>query len=42
MARIGKALSSPQRPELLELICQAERSVESLARETGLSMANTS
>lgn len=42
LARIGKALSSPQRLELLELICQSERSVESLARETGLSVANTS
>jgi len=42
LARIGKALASPRRLELLELICQAERSVEQLAGETGMSVANTS
>lgn len=42
LARIGKALSSPQRLELLELLCQAERPVEDLAREAGLSVANAS
>lgn len=41
-ARIGKALSSPHRLELLELLAQGERTVESLAAETGLSLANTS
>src|SRR5438552_11605757 len=41
-ARIGKALSSAKRLELLEFIAQAERSVEALARMTGLSVANTS
>lgn len=41
-ARIGKAISSPRRLELLDLLCQAPRTVESLARETGLSIANTS
>ena len=41
-ARIGKALSSPLRLELLELLAQAERTVESLASEIGLSLANTS
>jgi rhodanese-related sulfurtransferase/predicted transcriptional regulator len=41
-ARIGKALSSPKRLELLELICQGEKTVETLSRETGLSVANTS
>lgn len=41
-ARLGKALSSPQRLELLELLAQAERTVDSLAQETGLSVANTS
>ena len=42
LARIGKALASPKRLELLDLICQAERSVEQLASETGMSVANTS
>lgn len=41
-ARIGKALGSPHRLELLELLMQCERSVESLAAEMGLSVANTS
>lgn len=42
LARIGKALASPKRLELLDLICQAERAVEQLASETGMSVANTS
>lgn len=41
-ARIGKAMSSPKRLELLDLICQAEKTVETLSRESGLSVANTS
>ena len=41
-ARIGKALSSAKRLEMLEFLAQAERSVEALARMTGLSVANTS
>ena len=41
-SRIGKAISSPKRLELLDLICQGEKSVESLASETGLTLANTS
>jgi rhodanese-related sulfurtransferase len=41
-ARIGKAFGSPHRLELLELLAQGERTVESLAHEVGLSMANTS
>ena len=41
-ARIGKALSSGRRLELLELLAQAERSVEGLAAEIGQSVANTS
>ena len=41
-ARIGKALGSPHRLELLELLAQGQRSVDSLAGETGLSLANTS
>jgi rhodanese-related sulfurtransferase/DNA-binding transcriptional ArsR family regulator len=41
-ARIGKALSSPHRLEILELLAQSERTVDSLANEIGLSLANTS
>lgn len=41
-ARIGKALSSPHRLELLELLAQGGRTVESLAAETELSVANAS
>jgi len=41
-ARIGKALSSPHRLEILELLAQGERTVDSLAAELGLSLANTS
>jgi len=41
-ARIGKTLSSPHRLEILELLAQGERTVESLATELGLSLANTS
>ena len=42
LARIGKALASPKRLELLDLLCQAERTVEALAAETRMSIANTS
>ncbi len=41
-ARIGKALASPHRLELLEVLAQCERTVEALAQETGLSVANAS
>ncbi len=41
-ARIGKALSSGKRLEMLEFLAQGERSVEQLANLTGLSVANTS
>ena len=41
-ARIGKTLASPHRLEILEVLAQGERTVESLATETGLSIANTS
>lgn len=41
-SRIGKAISSPKRLELLDLICQGEKTVETLSRETGLTFANTS
>ena len=41
-ARIGQALSSGPRLELLELLAQGEYSVDALAQLTGLSVANTS
>jgi rhodanese-related sulfurtransferase/DNA-binding MarR family transcriptional regulator len=42
LARLGKALSSAKRLELLDLLSQAERTVEALAAETDMSVANTS
>jgi rhodanese-related sulfurtransferase len=42
LAVIGRALASPQRLELLDLLGQGERSVEALAREASLSLANAS
>lgn len=41
-SRIGKAISSPKRLEILELLDQGERRVEVLAREAGMTIANTS
>ena len=41
-ARVGKALASPSRLELLDLLAQGERSVDALAREAALSVANAS
>jgi rhodanese-related sulfurtransferase len=41
-ARIGKALSSAHRLELLEVLAQGEHSVEALALETAMSVANAS
>lgn len=42
LARIGKALSSGNRLSLLEFIAQGSRSVDELARMTGMSVANAS
>ncbi len=42
LSRIGKAVASPPRLELLDLLCQGPRTVETLAREAGLSFANCS
>jgi DNA-binding transcriptional ArsR family regulator len=42
LARLGKALSSPHRLEMLDLLAQGERTVDSLATEIGLSLANAS
>lgn len=41
-ATIAKALASPKRIEILELLGQTERTVEWLARATGMTLANTS
>lgn len=42
VARIGKALASPRRLELLDLLAQGPRTVEVLAQQSGQSLANTS
>jgi rhodanese-related sulfurtransferase/DNA-binding transcriptional ArsR family regulator len=41
-ARIAAAFGSPKRIELIDLLAQGERPVEALAREAGLTLANTS
>lgn len=41
-ARIGKVLGSANRLEIIEYLAQGERSVDSLAQVSGLSVANTS
>jgi rhodanese-related sulfurtransferase len=41
-AALGKALASPIRIEFLELLAQGERTVDSLAAETAVSLANAS
>ena len=41
-ARLGKALAGPHRLELLNVLAQCERTVEALAQETGMSVANAS
>ncbi len=42
LARIGSAVASPKRLEILDLLAQRERSVDHLASELGLSLANAS
>jgi rhodanese-related sulfurtransferase len=41
-ARVGRALASGRRIELLDVLANGERTVEALAGEVGLSVANTS
>ena len=41
-ARIGRAVANGKRLEILDLLAQAERTVEDLAAETAQSVANTS
>lgn len=42
VARIGKALASPKRLELIELLCQGEKTVELLAAQAEISVKLTS
>ena len=42
LARVGSALASPKRLEALDLLAQRERTVEDLAGDLGLSVANAS
>lgn len=42
LARVGKALSSPSRLELLEFLAQGEKGVNALSKVSGLSVANAS
>jgi len=42
LARLGKATASPKRLELLDLLSQAPRTVESLAKESNQTIANAS
>ncbi len=42
LARIGRSLASGPRLEILDVLCQGPRTVETLAKQVGQSMANTS
>ncbi len=42
VSRIGKVFSSPKRLELIELLCQGEKTVETLAKEASISVKLTS
>ena len=42
IAVMGKAVADPRRLEILDLLSQAEKNVDLLSRETGMSMATTS
>lgn len=41
-ARVGKSLSSPKRLEILDILSQGRKSVETLAKNTEMSVANVS
>lgn len=41
-ARVGKAISSPRRLEIVDLLAQGERTVEEIAKETSVSVASAS
>ena len=42
LARLGKSISAPKRLELLDLLCQSPRTVEALAEQAAISVANAS
>jgi rhodanese-related sulfurtransferase len=42
LSRVAKAIDSPHRLELIDLLAQGERSVEALAAQASLAVANTS
>ena len=42
LSKIGKCLSSDKRIEILDLLSQGKKTVEKIARETGMTIANTS
>ena len=42
LSRVGKAVSAPKRLELLDLLCQGPRTVEALADQIAISVANAS
>src|SRR5689334_5832627 len=41
-ARLGKAVSNPHRLEMLDLLSQGEKSVDTLAEQAGLTIGNAS
>jgi rhodanese-related sulfurtransferase len=41
-ARVGKALASPKRLEIVDLLAQGERTVEEIAKETSMPVASAS
>ena len=42
LSRLGKAIAAPKRLELLDLLCQGPRTVEALAEQAAVSVANAS
>jgi rhodanese-related sulfurtransferase len=42
LGRVAKAIDSPHRLELIDVLAQGERSVEGLAAQAGMTVANTS
>ena len=42
LAKIGKAIASPKRLEILDILAQGSKTVETISRETEMSVANTS
>lgn len=42
LARVAKATAAPRRLELLDLLCQGPRTVEALAEQSAMSVANAS